>query len=301
MGSIRPAPEFDQLADLYDETRGGEPRGDEFAALIADHLPSPHAGAVLEVGVGTGVVALGLIKRAYRVVGLDVSVPMLARARRRLGPTVILGDAMDLPLAAHGVTSAVSVWVVQSVPDPLRLFAEVARVLRPGGRYVVCTTQRPASDDAIGHIINRMAQEVDARRTGKRPRGVSVEQVLDWSARAGFRGEVHPANAPSCPARRASWTRSPASRGPPCGSWTTRQRPRPPGRRSRRCGRFPPATRSAAGSSTSSCWSPPRPPEAGDYQPVAAMIDPLRLVPFMPPSLGASPKFCTVPLALTTQ
>jgi ubiquinone/menaquinone biosynthesis C-methylase UbiE len=192
MGSIRPAPEFDQLADLYDETRGGEPRGDEFAALIADHLPSPHAGAVLEVGVGTGVVALGLIKRAYRVVGLDVSVPMLARARRRLGPTVILGDAMDLPLAAHGVTSAVSVWVVQSVPDPLRLFAEVARVLRPGGRYVVCTTQRPASDDAIGHIINRMAQEVDARRTGKRPRGVSVEQVLDWSARAGFRGEVYP-------------------------------------------------------------------------------------------------------------
>ena len=37
------------------------------------------------------------------------------------------------------------------------------------------------------------------------------------------------------------------------------------------------------------------------YQPVAAMIDPLRLVPFMPPSLGASPKFSTVPLALTTQ
>jgi ubiquinone/menaquinone biosynthesis C-methylase UbiE len=192
VASTRPAPEFDQLADLYDETRGGEPRGDEFAALIAEFLPPPHAGTVFEVGVGTGVVALGLIKRAYPVVGLDVSVPMLARARQRLGPTVILGDAMDLPLAAHSVLSAVSVWVVQSVPDPLRLFAEVARVLRPGGRYVVCTTQRPAPDDAIGHIIDRMAQDVDERRTGKRPRGVSVEQVLEWSAQAGFRGEVHP-------------------------------------------------------------------------------------------------------------
>lgn len=191
MASIRPAPEFDQLADLYDETRGGEPRGDEFAELIAEFLPRPHAGTVLEVGVGTGVVALGLVQRAYPVVGLDVSVPMLARARQRLGPIVILGDAMDLPLATQSVPSAVSVWVVQSVPDPLRLFAEVARVLRPGGRYVVCTTQRPASDDAIGHIIDRMARAIDERRTGRRPRGVSVAQVLEWSARAGFRGEVH--------------------------------------------------------------------------------------------------------------
>ena len=105
---------------------------------------------------------------------------------------MIWGDAMDLPVAAGSVTSAVSVWVVQSVRDPLRLFAEVARVLGPGGRYVVCTTQRPAPDDVIGHIINRMGQAVDERRSGQRPRGVSVAQVLEWSARAGFRGEVHP-------------------------------------------------------------------------------------------------------------
>lgn len=201
MASTRPAPEFDQLAELYDETRGGEPRGDEFAALIADHLPPPQAGTVLEVGVGTGVVALGLDTRGYPVIGVDVSPPMLARARQRLGPKVILGDAMDLPLAARSMTSAVSVWVVQSVRDPLRLFAEVARVLCPGGRYVVCTTQRSAPDDAIGHIINRMAQAVDERRTGKRPRGVSVAQVLEWSALAGFRGEVHP--------RRRSFVSSP--------------------------------------------------------------------------------------------
>jgi SAM-dependent methyltransferase len=81
--------------------------------------------------------------------------------------------------------------VVQSVRDPLRLFAEMARVLRPGGRYVVCTTQRPAPDDAIGHIIIRMAQAVDGRRTGRRPRSVSAAQVLEWSALAGFRGQVH--------------------------------------------------------------------------------------------------------------
>jgi ubiquinone/menaquinone biosynthesis C-methylase UbiE len=185
-------PEFDQLADLYDDTRGGERRGDDFAELVARDLPDPRSGPVLEVGVGTGVVALGLAARDYDVVGVDVSVPMLARARQRLGPIVILGDAMDLPLAPGSVSRVVSVWVVQAVPDPARLFAEVARVLCPGGRYVVCTTQRPADDDVIGHIIVRMGAAVDTHRPGQRPRSVTVDQILEWAALAGFRAEVHP-------------------------------------------------------------------------------------------------------------
>ena len=245
-----PRPEFDQLADLYDETRGGERRGDEFAELVAHHLGDRSAGPVFEVGVGTGVVALGLAKRGYAVVGLDVSKPMLARGRARLGPVVILGDAMDLPVATDGVVRAVSVWVVQSVPNPIRLFAEVARVLRPGGRYVVCTTQRPADDDVIGHIIQGMADAVDARRLGKRPRSVSVKQILEWSGLAGFRGEVHPhersfVSSPEVELdtiARRSW---PALRGS-----TTRRPARPLGRRSRPCGRSLQATGSVVGSST---------------------------------------------------
>jgi ubiquinone/menaquinone biosynthesis C-methylase UbiE len=185
-------PEFDQLAELYDETRGGERRGDDFAELVARHLPAPSGDPVFEVGVGTGVVALGLIRREYAVIGLDVSAPMLARGRQRLGPVVILGDAMDLPIANSSVARAVSVWVVQSVSDPIRLFTEVARALRPGGRYVVCTTQRSAEDDVIGHIIQEMADAVDTYRLGQRPRSVTVDQVLEWAGVAGFRGEVHP-------------------------------------------------------------------------------------------------------------
>jgi ubiquinone/menaquinone biosynthesis C-methylase UbiE len=185
-------PEFDHLAEIYDETRGGERRGDDFAALIAPHLPAPSDGSVFEVGVGTGVVALGLAKRGYAVFGVDVSAPMLTQGRQRLGPVVILGDAMDLPIADRSINSAFSVWVVQSVRDPVRLFTEVARVLRPGGLYVVCTTQRPADQDLIGHIVNAMGEAIDAYRLAERPRSVSVDQVLEWSGHAGFRGEVHP-------------------------------------------------------------------------------------------------------------
>jgi ubiquinone/menaquinone biosynthesis C-methylase UbiE len=85
--------EFDQLAEHYDETRGGEHRGDEYAADIDAQLPLGE-GPILEIGVGTGVVALGLCRRGRDVFGLDLSAPMLARARLRLGPVVVRSDAM---------------------------------------------------------------------------------------------------------------------------------------------------------------------------------------------------------------
>ncbi len=182
--------EFDQLADHYDETRGGEGRGDEYAAEIDAVLP-PNEGPILEVGVGTGVVALGLVRRGRQVVGLDISAPMLLRAQKRLGSLVIQADASEMPVATASIAHAVSVWVVHSVADPARLFREVARVLRPGGLYVVSSTQRPAADDVVGQIIKEMSERVDSRRGAVRPRGVTVEEVTGWAASAGFVGTVH--------------------------------------------------------------------------------------------------------------
>jgi ubiquinone/menaquinone biosynthesis C-methylase UbiE len=182
--------EFDELAEHYDETRGGEGRGDEYAAYIDGVLP-PGEGPILEIGVGTGVVALGLMQRGRSVVGLDISAPMLARARPRLGSAVLRSDATQMAIATASVAHAVSVWVVHSVRDPVLLFAEAARVLRPGGHLVVCASQRPAPDDAIGAIISEMSARVDARRGASRPRAVTVEEVLEWAALVGFVGTVH--------------------------------------------------------------------------------------------------------------
>ena len=182
--------EFDQLADHYDETRGGEQRGDDYAADIDAQLPAGD-NPILEIGVGTGVVALGLRRRGRTVLGLDVSGPMLVRARERLGSVVVHGDAMRSPIATASVAHAVSVWVVHSVADPVLLFQEAARVLRPGGRYVVCANQHPAPDDEVGQIIAAMTARVDERRSAARPRGVTVDEVREWGERAGFTGRVH--------------------------------------------------------------------------------------------------------------
>src|ERR1700722_6848978 len=144
--------EFDGLAESYDRTRGGESRGDEYAAGLDAVLP-PGDGAILEIGVGTGVVALGLRHRGRRVVGLDLSEPMIARAHDRLGDVVVRSDAMRMSIGTDSVDHALSVWVVHSVADPVRHFEEAARVVRPGGTYVVCLAQRPAADDEIGTLI----------------------------------------------------------------------------------------------------------------------------------------------------
>jgi hypothetical protein len=100
--------EYDQLAEHYDETRGGEGRGDEYAADVDAHLPAGD-GPILEIGVGTGVVALGLRRRGRLVIGLDLSAPMLSRARTRLGPVVVLSDAMSMALATGSVARRVGV------------------------------------------------------------------------------------------------------------------------------------------------------------------------------------------------
>ena len=181
--------EFDQIADHYDETRGGEQRGDEYATDIDARLP-PGDGPILEIGVGTGVVALGLRRRGRVVVGLDLSAPMIRRARERLGSVVVLCDALDMAVRSASFAHAVSVWVVHSVADPVRLFDEAARVLRPSGRYVICATQRPAPDDEVGGIIAEMSRRVDQRRGG-RPRSVTAEDVIGWAAEAGFGGAFY--------------------------------------------------------------------------------------------------------------
>jgi SAM-dependent methyltransferase len=183
-------PEFDQLADHYDKTRGGEQRGDEYAENIDARLPSSD-GPILEIGVGTGVVALGLARRGREVIGLDLSAPMLARAHERLGDRVVRSDAMQMAIATASIAHAVSVWVVHSVDDPAELFKEAARILRPGGHYVVCTTQRSAAGDPVGQIIADMGERIDVARGALRPRGVSLAELLGWASDAGFTGTVN--------------------------------------------------------------------------------------------------------------
>jgi len=182
---VAPIPVYDAIAGNYDATRGGEPRGDEFARVLARHL-LPGDDPVLEVGVGTGVVALGLLRRGRRVLGVDVSSAMLERARGRLGAVVIQGDARRLPIVDASVAQAVSVWVVHAVRPAEALFGEVARVLRPGGRYLVCPTNRSPAADPIDPILFEMFDRAERVHPAWRQNPVSAGDICGWGEAAGF-------------------------------------------------------------------------------------------------------------------
>ena len=111
--------------------------------LPIDWLNIPPGGVALDVGSGPGNVTATLARAAGPdglALGIDISEPMLARAvSAQAGPQVgfLRADAQQLPLRDETVDAAVSIAVLQLIPNPAATLAEMARVLRPGGRMAV--------------------------------------------------------------------------------------------------------------------------------------------------------------------
>ncbi len=138
-----PAYYADDFADIYDAWFGGylgtAPAADRLAELAA----SAGAGPVLELGIGTGRVALPLAERGVAVEGIDGSAAMVAQLRAKPGGDripVTMGDFSEVPV--EGPFSLVYVvagtfFELQSQEAQVRCFANVARRLRPGGLFAL--------------------------------------------------------------------------------------------------------------------------------------------------------------------
>ena len=97
----------------------------------------PVAGRrVLDVGCGTGRLAALLAGAGAEVVGVDLSPAMLAVAAQRAPGRLACADAARLPLPDASVDAAVTVATLEFTHDPAAVLAEMARVVRPGGRVV---------------------------------------------------------------------------------------------------------------------------------------------------------------------
>lgn len=147
---------WDADADAYQAEHGGFlgparftwcPEGlDEADAHLLGAPGSLTGARVLEVGCGAAQCARWLVRQGARVAALDLSAGMLRHARRLDGTTgtavpLLQGDAEALPVADGVVDVACSAFgAVPFVADPARVMAEVARVLRPGGRWVFAVT-----------------------------------------------------------------------------------------------------------------------------------------------------------------
>jgi phosphatidylethanolamine/phosphatidyl-N-methylethanolamine N-methyltransferase len=131
---------YRRWASFYDTSFGGVSAwGRRRAVTQVNRLPGCR---VLEVGVGTGL-ALPHYRPEKRIIGIDLSAEMLARARDRVARerltnvTALLemdAEATNFPAASFDV--AVAMFVASVVPNPRRLLAEMRRVVRPGGHIL---------------------------------------------------------------------------------------------------------------------------------------------------------------------
>jgi SAM-dependent methyltransferase len=118
----------------YRWSEGPDPREMAFEA-VAEAAPA----RVLEVGPGPGELSARIQEElGADVVAVDISPRMVELARER-GVEALVGDVQELPFPDGTFDCAVAAWMLYHVPDVERGIAELARVLRPGGRLVAVT------------------------------------------------------------------------------------------------------------------------------------------------------------------
>src|ERR1700760_3295631 len=100
-------------------------------------------GRILEVGVGTGI-SLPDYARSNRLVGIDISAPMLRKAKERVDnfglsnvEALAVMDAKHLAFPDNAFDVIVAQYVITAVPDPEATLDEFARVLKPGGEIIL--------------------------------------------------------------------------------------------------------------------------------------------------------------------
>jgi ubiquinone/menaquinone biosynthesis C-methylase UbiE len=133
---------FDRAADFYDATRGFPPGEEQhIGPLIAQAGSLMHSSRVLEVGIGTGRIALPLAGHVGIICGVDLSVPMLDKLREKRQDEPIhlaQADVTRLPFPAGVFDAVTATHIYHLVPNWQQGLLEAQRVLKPGAPLLAC-------------------------------------------------------------------------------------------------------------------------------------------------------------------
>lgn len=154
---------FDQAAGCYDRTRA-LPAQTALAqtAQLTGELADV-TGPVLEIGVGTGRIAVPLADTGIRIVGVDLSVPMLSElAAKGSAVAAIRASATRLPVRAHCVGAVIACHVLHLIADWQLAVAEALRALRPHGLLLAA---RGRADGQAAELRQRVLRAVGIAST----------------------------------------------------------------------------------------------------------------------------------------
>ncbi|QIS08024.1 class I SAM-dependent methyltransferase [Nocardia arthritidis] len=183
---------WDLVADGYAEFAPAimqpfSARALEFAALTAD-------SRIVDVAAGTGMLSLLAAPRVAEVHAVDFSTPMIDRLRaaaRAAGLTNIqasVGDGQALPLASDRFDAAFSMFGLMFFPVRAKGFAELFRVLRPGGTAVV-SSWAPVLESPLMRLMFGAVHAADPAIQEPQPNYLSLENPEIFESemrRAGF-------------------------------------------------------------------------------------------------------------------
>ena len=173
---------YARWAPVYDLVFGKVfDRGRQSTIAVADAI----GGRVLDVGVGTGL-SLSDYSPSTRLCGVDISEPMLRRARQRvlsLGlknvEALAVMDAKNLAFADGCFDAVVAQYVITAVPDPEATLDDFVRVLKSGGELIL--VNHIGAETGPRRLLE-LAFAPLARRLGWRPE-FPWARLVDWAAR----------------------------------------------------------------------------------------------------------------------
>ncbi len=181
--------EFTRAAEAFSERTKGR-----FDALSVVDFADPAAGVtVLEVGAGTGNFLSLFRERASRLIALDLTTGMLAKAIERF-PEVeaVAGDGARLPFASASIDLVTSAQALHHVWEPVPLLREMRRVTKPGGRVLVVDQVAPESYEQTA-FMNHLETIRDPSHATSRPpstfrviltaAGLEIERENVWEGK----------------------------------------------------------------------------------------------------------------------
>jgi len=179
---------YARWAPIYDVVFGAVfAPGRRAAIAAAEDFCGSGGGRILDVGVGTGI-SLPAYASANRLVGIDLSAPMLRRAQARVEEqglknieALAVMDAEHLALPDESFDVVVAQFVITTVPHPEAALDEFFRVIRPGGEIIL--VNHICADAGPRYLFDKTIAPV-ARWLGWRTE-FPFGRLTNWAARHG--------------------------------------------------------------------------------------------------------------------
>lgn len=137
---------FDDVARRYDRTNTVLSMGNAMLWRVATvRAVAPEPGErILDIAAGTGTSSAALARNGARVIAVDFSPGMIAEGRRKhRNIEFIEADAQKLPFGDNEFDAVTISFGLRNIQEPKAALAEMYRVLKPGGRLVICEFSKP--------------------------------------------------------------------------------------------------------------------------------------------------------------